>query len=37
MRKDLHDTSARTGYSIIGSKPRTSHQIASEYFAFDFE
>jgi hypothetical protein len=37
LKKDMHDASARTGYSITGSKPRTPHQMASEYHAFDFE
>ncbi|KAF9643186.1 amine oxidase [Thelephora ganbajun] len=31
------DMSARTGYSIVGSKPRTPQEMAAEYYAFDFE
>ena len=28
---------ARAGYSIIGSKPRTPNEMAAEYYTFDFE
>ncbi|KAF8263148.1 amine oxidase [Lactarius quietus] len=32
----LVDLSARAGYALIGQKPKTPHEMASEYFAFDF-
>ena len=30
------DLSARAGYALNGQKPKTVHEMASEYFAFDF-
>ena len=33
---NLVDLSARAGYALIGKKPKTPHEMASEYFAFDF-
>jgi polyamine oxidase len=33
---NLVDLSARAGYALIGMKPKTPHEMASEYFAFDF-
>ncbi|KAK7691474.1 hypothetical protein QCA50_004873 [Cerrena zonata] len=35
--KGLVDTTARGGYSITGSKPQTPHEMAAEYFLFDWE
>ncbi|KAI0320296.1 amine oxidase [Amylostereum chailletii] len=37
VSKGLVDVTARNGYSIIGSHPRTHHEIASEYYQFDWE
>ncbi|KAF9791877.1 amine oxidase, partial [Thelephora terrestris] len=34
---NLVDTTARTGYSIIDVKPRTPHEMAVEYYNFDWE
>ncbi|KAI0261930.1 amine oxidase [Gloeopeniophorella convolvens] len=31
------DLSARAGYSLLGDKPRSAREKASEYFLFDFE
>lgn len=28
---------ARAGYSIVGFKPRTPQEMATEYYTFDFE
>ncbi|KAJ7262748.1 hypothetical protein B0H12DRAFT_1104283 [Mycena haematopus] len=36
QRKQV-DSTCRTGYSIIGSKPRTPHEMVSEYYMFDWE
>jgi polyamine oxidase len=33
----LVDTTARTGYSLVKSKPKNPHEMASEYYAFDWE
>ncbi|CAL1696662.1 unnamed protein product [Somion occarium] len=33
----LVDTTARGGYSMVGSKPLTAHEMAAEYFLFDWE
>lgn len=33
----LVDTTTRSGYSILGAKPRTPHEVASEYYQFDWE
>ena len=30
--RGLVDATARHGYSIIGSRPRTPHEVASEYY-----
>ncbi|KAI0070410.1 amine oxidase [Panus rudis PR-1116 ss-1] len=36
--KGLVDTTARGGYSLVtGSRPQTPHEIAAEYFLFDWE
>jgi len=35
--KGLVDTSARAGYSLVNSKPRTPQEMAVEYFTFDLE
>ncbi|KAI0032339.1 amine oxidase, partial [Vararia minispora EC-137] len=35
--RGLVDATARHGYSIIGSRPRTPHEVASEYYQFDWE
>lgn len=34
---NLVDTTARTGYGIIGSKPENAREMAMEYFHFDWE
>ncbi|KAH9177175.1 amine oxidase [Lactarius sanguifluus] len=36
LSENLVDLTARAGYALIGQKPKTPHEIASEYFAFDF-
>ena len=36
LPENLVDLSARAGYALIGQKPKTPHEMASEYFAFDF-
>ncbi|KAK7691356.1 hypothetical protein QCA50_004752 [Cerrena zonata] len=35
--RQLVDTTSRTGYSLQGSKPKTPHELASEYCQFDWE
>lgn len=35
--KQLVDMTARSGYSMIGSKPLTRYQMAAEYYQFDWE
>ena len=35
--KRLVDMSARGGYSLTGSHPASRHQMASEYYQFDWE
>jgi polyamine oxidase len=35
--RGLVDTTTRSGYSLLGAKPRTPHEIASEYYQFDWE
>jgi len=35
--KNLVDTTARTGYGLIGVKPKTPHEMAVEYYTFDWE
>ena len=37
VEKNLVDTTARTGYGIIGIKPRTPQEMAVEYYTFDWE
>jgi hypothetical protein len=34
---NLVDTTARTGYRMINVKPRTPHEMAVEYYTFDWE
>ncbi|KAH9044997.1 hypothetical protein EDB83DRAFT_2317901, partial [Lactarius deliciosus] len=36
LAENLVDLTARAGYALIGQKPKTLHEIASEYFVFDF-
>lgn len=33
---DLVDLTARAGYSLVGQKPKTPHEMASEYYTFDY-
>ncbi|EIM90264.1 amine oxidase [Stereum hirsutum FP-91666 SS1] len=33
----LVDTTSRIGYSLIGAKPKTHHEMAAEYYSFDWE
>jgi polyamine oxidase len=33
---NLFDLTARAGLSLIGQKPKTPHELAAEYFVFDF-
>ncbi|KAA1475714.1 amine oxidase [Dentipellis sp. KUC8613] len=33
----LVDTTSRTGYSLVGVKPKTAQELASEYYMFDWE
>lgn len=35
--KNLVDTTARTGYGLIDVKPKTPHEMAVEYYTFDWE
>jgi len=35
--KGLVDTTARTGYGLIDVNPKTAHEMAVEYYAFDWE
>ena len=35
--KNLVDTTARTGYGLIDVKPQTAHEMAVEYYTFDWE
>ncbi|KAI0261074.1 amine oxidase [Gloeopeniophorella convolvens] len=35
--RGLVDATARSGFSLVGAKPRTPHQLASEYYQFDWE
>ncbi|OBZ74427.1 Polyamine oxidase [Grifola frondosa] len=37
VSQNLVDTTARTGYSLIGAKSRTPQAMASEYYQFDWE
>ncbi|KIY71848.1 amine oxidase [Cylindrobasidium torrendii FP15055 ss-10] len=34
VQRGLVDASSRTGFSVIGSKPKTAQEIASQYFIF---
>ena len=36
LPENLVDLTARAGYALIGQKPKTAHEMASEYFVFDF-
>jgi hypothetical protein len=33
----LVDTTTRSGYALLGAKPKTPHEAASEYYQFDWE
>ena len=35
--RGLVDATTRSGYAILGAKPRTPHEAASEYYQFDWE
>jgi polyamine oxidase len=35
--QNLVDLTARTGYSLIGQKPKKPHEEAAEYYQFDWE
>ena len=35
--KNLVDATARTGYGLINVKPKTAHEMAVEYYTFDWE
>jgi hypothetical protein len=35
--RGLVDTTTRSGYALVGAKPRTPHEVASEYYQFDWE
>lgn len=35
--KGLVDATARTGYGLIDVKPKTPHEMAVEYYTFDWE
>ena len=35
--QNLVDLTARTGYCLIGQKPKMPHEEASEYYQFDWE
>ncbi|KAI0253801.1 amine oxidase [Lactifluus subvellereus] len=35
--RGLVDTTTRSGYALLGAKPRTPHEAASEYYQFDWE
>jgi len=37
VEKNLVDTTARTGYGLIGVKPKTPQEMAVEYYTFDWE
>lgn len=37
MDKELVDATARTGYSLVNSKPKTPQEMAVEYYVFDWE
>ena len=36
LAENLVDLTARAGYALIGHKPKTPQEMASEYFVFDF-
>ena len=31
------DMTSRSGYTLLGARPRTPHEVASEYYQFDWE
>ncbi|KAI9430824.1 amine oxidase [Lactarius indigo] len=33
---NLVDLTARAGYALVGQKPKTPHEMASEYYSFDY-
>jgi hypothetical protein len=37
IMKGLVDTTTRSGYALLGAKPKTPHEAASEYHQFDWE
>ena len=37
MERNLVDTTARTGYEMMDVNPKTPHQMAAEYYTFDWE
>ena len=37
VSRHLANLSARTGYSLIGAKPKTAHTMACEYFHLDWD
>ena len=37
MEQNLVDMSARSGFAMIGAKPKTTHQSACEYYNLDWE
>lgn len=37
FKKGLIDLSARSGYSLVGSKPMTHTEQTTEYYLFDWE
>ncbi|KAH9003707.1 amine oxidase [Lactarius hatsudake] len=36
LPENLVDLTARAGYALVGQKPKTIHEIASEYYSFDY-
>ncbi|KAK7028264.1 amine oxidase [Favolaschia claudopus] len=37
VQRQTVDSTCRTGYSMIGAKPKTPHEMVSEYYMFDWE
>ncbi len=37
LRENVVDLTARAGYALIGKKPKTPHETASEYYSFDWQ
>ncbi|KAJ3479791.1 hypothetical protein NLI96_g8812 [Meripilus lineatus] len=37
VKEHLVDATARTGYSLLGAQPTNHHEVASEYYNFDWE